>query len=91
MTKYRTNQGTEVSRRSMLRLALAGSGVFIAAALPTSAIAGSKIAQKAVKYQATPKGKARCDNCRQWQSPAACKLVDGTISPSGWCSIYAPK
>jgi hypothetical protein len=82
---------TDLSRRTLLHLALAGGGVLIAGSVPTAATAGSKIAQKAVKYQPTPKGKAQCDNCRQWQAPAACKLVDGVISPSGWCSIYAPK
>lgn len=91
MSADHTNGRADLSRRSLLHLALASGGVLFAAAVPTAAVAGSKIAQKAVKYQDTPKGKARCDNCRQWQAPAACKLVDGTISPSGWCMIYAPK
>ncbi|GAA0308621.1 hypothetical protein GCM10009087_18310 [Sphingomonas oligophenolica] len=53
-------------------------------------MASGKVAKKAVQYQDSPKGKSRCDNCRQWQAPAACKLVDGPISPAGWCMIYAP-
>ncbi|MFA5965629.1 MAG: high-potential iron-sulfur protein [Sphingomonas sp.] len=91
MTADRTNITTDLSRRTLLRFAIAGSGALIAATVATQAVAGSKIAKKAVRYQDTPKGNARCDNCRQWQAPAGCKLVDGTISPSGWCSIYAPK
>jgi len=23
--------------------------------------------------------------------PAACKVVEGKISPKGWCAVYAPK
>ncbi|MEG3143406.1 high-potential iron-sulfur protein [Sphingomonas sp. RT2P30] len=91
MTTDRTFMSADLSRRAVLHLAVAGGGVLVAATVPAAAVAGSKIAQKAVKYQPTPKGKAQCDNCRQWQAPAACKLVDGVISPSGWCSIYAPK
>ena len=91
MNREQPNPGKELSRRNILRLALAGGGALIAAAVPSATVAGSKIAQKAVKYQVTPKGAARCDNCRLWQAPGSCKLVDGTISPSGWCTIYAPK
>ena len=91
MTTDRTFTSADLSRRAVLHLAIAGGGVLVAATVPAAAVAGSKIAQKAVKYQPGPKGNARCDNCRQWQAPAACKLVDGVISPSGWCSIYAPK
>jgi len=91
MSADHPNKGVDLSRRSLLHLALAGGGVLIAAAVPSAAVAGSKIAQKAVKYQDGPKGKARCDNCRVWQTPGACKLVDGVISATGWCMIYASK
>jgi hypothetical protein len=46
---------------------------------------------KAMQYQPTPKGKQRCDNCANFQAPSSCKLVDGTIAPSGWCILYRPK
>lgn len=91
MSTDQPHADTDLSRRNLLHLALACSGVLIAGAVPIAAMAGSKIAGKSVKYQDVPKGKSRCDNCRQWQAPASCKLVDGVISPSGWCMIYAPK
>jgi hypothetical protein len=50
--------------------------------------AQAKTPQKAVKYQDTPKGDQRCENCKQFQPPSACKVVDGTISPQGWCTVY---
>jgi hypothetical protein len=49
-----------------------------------------KLPQQAVAYQATPKGKLRCDNCNQWQAPNACKTVTGVIAASGWCTLYKP-
>ena len=32
-----------------------------------------------------------CDGCVNFQPPKACKFVQGDISPSGWCQLFAPK
>lgn len=81
-----------VSRRDFLFVAAAGTGAAIGASLvSTPALAANKIPQKAVSYQSAPKGNQRCDNCALWQSPASCKLVDGEISASGWCTLYKKK
>lgn len=56
----------------------------------TAMAAGTKMAQSAVGYRGKPQGAARCDGCTQWQAPASCKIVAGAISPSGWCTVYAP-
>ena len=81
-----------VSRRDFLFVATVGSGAAIGASLiGAPAYAANKIPQKAVSYQTTPKGKLRCDNCALWQAPSSCKLVDGTIAASGWCSLYKAK
>jgi hypothetical protein len=85
--------GTQ-SRRAFLRgvAQVGGAGFITAATLAAPAgAAAKKLPQKAAAYQPTPKGKQRCDNCAQWQSPAACKIVDGAIAPSGWCDLYGPK
>ena len=58
---------------------------------PRRAVAGSKLPPSDAGYQATPRGKARCELCVNWQAPSACKVVDGPISPNGWCSLFAPK
>lgn len=82
------------SRRHLLRSGalIAGGAVAAVAALAARpAAAATKMQQKAVGYKPTPMGSARCDKCTYWQGPASCKLVDGVISPSGWCSLYAPK
>ena len=84
----------DLSRRNILKGAamLAGGSALLGVGLAAgSAGAGTKMTQKATGYQDTPRGKAQCDNCAQWQPPGACKLVEGVISPTGWCRVYAPK
>jgi hypothetical protein len=49
------------------------------------------MAQKAVEYQDTPKGDQECSNCSLFQDPNACTLVDGEISPKGWCKFWVKK
>ncbi len=79
-----------LSRRGLLYGAAlaAGAGVGLAAG---TAAAGTQVSQKLVNYQDKPMGHARCDGCTQWLPPASCKTVQGAISPSGWCQLYAPK
>ena len=54
------------------------------------AVAAPKISKAAVAYQDHPNGDKRCDKCVQFQPPAACKMVEGTISPEGSCRIFTP-
>lgn len=32
----------------------------------------------------------KCKKCRWWQEPNSCKVVEGKISPQGWCAIWVP-
>jgi hypothetical protein len=57
----------------------------------TAAADAAKLSQDAAAYQSSPKNGQRCMDCSFFVSPAACKLVDGTISPAGWCKFYAKK
>lgn len=77
----------EVSRRDFLFVAAAGGAVAVTAFTPSPAQA-AKMSPKAMSYQPKPKGNQRCDNCANFQPPGACKVVDGTILPSGWCILY---
>jgi hypothetical protein len=47
--------------------------------------------QKEAGYRSSPQGDARCEKCSQFLPPSSCKVVDGQISPSGWCTLFAPK
>ena len=58
-----------VSRRAILRnaaLTVGGAAILATNASGNLAAAQTKLAQKAVSYQDTPKGVARCDNCKQF-------------------------
>jgi len=94
MTLPENRHALDLSRRKLLHGAAvaAGGGAFLAAGMAGStAAAQSKVSQKLANYQNTPHGDDRCDNCTQWDPPSSCKLVEGVISPAGWCSLYAPK
>ena len=91
MTSAEISQIQGFSRRRLLRgAAFAAAGSAFAGELiaGSAAAAPHKLPQQAVAYQATPKGKLRCDNCNQWQPPNACKTVTGVIDPAGWCTLY---
>ena len=75
------------TRRQIMRAGLAVVGAVVAA----SAEAQEKIAQAMVQYQPTPKDGNKCSTCVNFEAPASCKIVAGSISPNGWCIAYAPK
>ncbi|HUO94031.1 MAG TPA: high-potential iron-sulfur protein [Rhizomicrobium sp.] len=79
----------DFSRRQLFR----GAAVCLAgAAVLASTDAEAKMAQKAAGYQETPaKDGSDCANCALFKAPSSCTLVDGTISPNGWCRFYAKK
>jgi len=77
------------------RVALTGTALALGAAAAATAVpqaaARQKINQADAKYQSTPKGDQRCDGCISFQPPNECKFVQGEISPSGWCELFAAK
>ena len=52
-----------------------------------------KTSKQAVDYQDKPKNGQLCATCIYFVSGngknGACKIVEGNISPEGWCSDYA--
>lgn len=81
---------TMTTRRQIMRAGLMAAGT-VAAVAAAAAQAQEKIAQAQVQYQATPKDGNKCSACVNFEAPAACKIVAGSISPNGWCIAYAPK
>jgi hypothetical protein len=87
-------ESSGISRRQVLTVAAGAAGTVtgVAAIVGVSTAAqAAKTSQKTVKYQDTPKGEQRCDNCIQFEPPSACKTVDGTVAAQGWCIVYAKK
>lgn len=82
--------GADVSRRQMLRVgAIAAGGAVIFCSLGSPADA--KMTFQGAGYQPTPKEGQTCAGCSLFQSPSSCVLVDGNISPNGWCRFYRKK
>ena len=81
----------DLSRRNVLRgvTLTAGSAALLAAL--TTQRAEAKMKQEAAGYQATPKDGQRCSGCTVFVAPASCRLVDGTISPDGYCRFFVKK
>jgi hypothetical protein len=80
-----------ISRRVVLTSAVLAFGAAAATMAVSQAEAQQKISQEDAKYQGTPKGQQQCDGCTNFQSPNACKFVEGEINPSGWCQLFYPK
>lgn len=81
----------DLSRRSLLHGAACGLGAATILGMTAKTATAGKMPQASVNYRPSPNGSKRCDNCRLWQPPNACKSVEGNISPQGWCTIYVVK
>jgi anaerobic selenocysteine-containing dehydrogenase len=92
MSNHDQQNVRSVSRRGFLNIAALGGSTLIAAAVARPAAAApKKFTQQQAKYQSVPKNGQRCQNCALWQSPNACQVVEGTVSPAGWCMLYQAK
>lgn len=84
-----------ISRRTLLKGAVGITGVALASALTVKAQA--KATKAAMKYQDEPKGDQKCSDCKFFipgKTSAAngtCQVVEGSISPQGWCTAYTKK
>ena len=90
MGKTSGRQSMALSRRTIVaRSVAAAAGVAVLFGLVTEAAA--KMSQKSVDYQDTPKNDQECSNCSLFQEPNSCTIVDGEISPKGWCKFWVKK
>ena len=70
------------SRRCLLLGALLASGGAAAAAAP-------KMSKAQARYQDQPKEVQSCAVCSLFEAPDGCKVVEGKVSPDGWCAVFA--
>ncbi len=47
-----------------------------------------KLTQPAARYQDHPNGDQSCAGCPYFVGPNSCAVVEGEISPSGWCAMF---
>jgi hypothetical protein len=74
-----------LTRRRVLRAAL------LTAAVETTlgrASAEQKMSKAEAEYQDRPKNGLACAACTLFRPPRACQVVQGDISPSGWCKFF---
>lgn len=92
MSQRKKSSGA-VSRRDFLNIGAIGAGALVAVGLGASASAApkKKFSQQQAKYQPIPKNGQRCQACSLWQAPTSCQVVDGQVSPAGWCILYQAK
>lgn len=77
----------QITRRAILWLGLAVVGKQSKADdQPTEN--PNKITQAVAEYQPTPKGMFSCAVCTFFIKPKGCKVVDGEVSPAGWCKLF---
>jgi hypothetical protein len=80
-----------VSRRALLTGAALTFGIAATCMVAKHAAAQAKLSQTDAKYQNQPKGDQSCNACQHFQAPSSCQVVDGTISPQGWCQLFVKK
>ncbi|HVN69039.1 MAG TPA: high-potential iron-sulfur protein [Candidatus Binatia bacterium] len=57
----------------------------------------SKASPASMRYQTSPNGSMQCSGCKFFipgqdaKSSGSCQIVDGSISPSGYCIAYVAK
>jgi hypothetical protein len=47
-----------------------------------------KMSPKEAEYQDGPKNGLTCAACSLFRPPRSCEVVDGDISPVGWCKFF---
>jgi hypothetical protein len=78
-------------RRQLLLTAAAAVGAAATAGGIGSAKAAVKVSASAAGYQDNPNGDKQCSKCVHFLPPNSCKMVDGTISPQGYCRLFSPR
>jgi hypothetical protein len=84
-------KNVQTTRRILLQTAIGAVSAVSFLGLTTRDARAAKSSKSDVVYQDSPKGTQQCDGCRQFIPPNACKQVEGVISPSGWCKMWAKK
>jgi hypothetical protein len=81
------------SRRLLLRNIAIGAPAVAALTVVSvrSAAADGKLPKSQARYQPGPNGDRRCASCVHFASPTSCDIVDGDVSPQGWCQFYGQK
>jgi hypothetical protein len=80
-----------LNRLSRRRLIVTAAGATSIAALVqiSQTRAVEKMTRQQAQYQDSPKDIMMCATCTLFEPPKSCKVVEGDVSPSGWCKAFA--
>jgi hypothetical protein len=53
-----------------------------------TASAQERVSQIDAEYQDRPKSGLTCAACSLFRRPRSCEVVEGDISPNGWCRFF---
>jgi hypothetical protein len=82
------DRSTGSSRRRLIATAAAATSVMTLAPI-LRARALDKMTRQQAQYQDRPKDIMMCATCSLFEPPKSCKIVEGDVSPSGWCRAFA--
>ena len=85
------NWSAPFSRRRLLLVARAAVGAATVVNNDPTTAAEIKISASAAGYQDHPNGDKQCSKCVHFLPPSSGKMVDGTISPQGYCRLFSPR
>ena len=83
------DQPTNLVRRTFVRSAIGGMATGLLRATISPASGREKMSKQEAEYQDSPKDIRMCATCTLFEPPRSCKVVEGDVSPSGWCETFA--
>jgi len=87
----------KMQRRLTRRNVVAGAAALAGLAVLPRLAGAAKAPKSALKYQDTPHDGQDCAGCIQYEpgksasAMGTCKVVEGPISPKGWCLAFVKK
>jgi hypothetical protein len=95
MDKDRTVDLPQIDKARFSRRSVLEGAIRVGGAVPVLAIttrrAAAKMSKRDSGYQDSPKGNQHCATCAQFQRRNTCQIVEGVVSPNGWCRIWQQK
>ncbi len=91
------SNNTRISRREALkRTTLLAAGLVTLPALMMNRAVAATDSKTAVQYRPQPNGEQRCDRCVHFIGggttlESRCEIVEGTVSPHGWCTAFTER
>lgn len=86
----------QLSRRKIIKFMVLGATIPVLNSF-AGQVHAAKASKEAMQYRDKPNGQQKCSNCMQFipgktaEARGECKVVEGSISPEGWCIAYAPE